>query len=183
MSTSQIHTGSTSRLRATRLTSDKETSRSSRTWVEVLPYQRSPETASEIEKADRIKIRTSIKQFIPYEPREAQVETLYHLIYGTSDVLLQAGTGYGKSLIFQLAGVLAKDLRNIDTSTLMISPLNSLTEQQIRNLENLGPCQNIHGVAITGSRNNSDKVYDEIGKGQYTHGMFFDFFEHISTLR
>jgi superfamily II DNA helicase RecQ len=58
------------------------------------------------------------------DPRPGQVEVLYQLIFGSDDLLLQTGTGYGKSVIFQFAGELTEQ----QTLTIMISPLNTLTE-------------------------------------------------------
>ena len=93
--------------------------------------------------------------------------SLYYLLFGDQDVPLQAGTGFGKSLIWQFVGRLMSCTLAKETLTIMISPLTSLTEQQVA-VVNATP--GLRGVSIT-QANSSDKLYLEIGAGEYTHGM------------
>jgi superfamily II DNA helicase RecQ len=112
------------------------------------------------------------------DPRPGQVEVLYQLIFGSDDLLLQAGTGYGKSVIFQFAGELTEQLTGQQTLTIMISPLNALTEQQVQLLQP----PNV-GIAITGQRNNDARTYRKISQGDYTHGQYLQMFELFNDLR
>lgn len=165
--------GNRSRLRSSHFTSELKDSRSSREWVEVLPSDQDPSNASPRALADRLTVEVAIQRLLPeHKPRPGQVESLYHLLYGQDDVILQAGTGYGKSVIFQLLPVLAKELRGVELSALMISPLNALTEQQISSLRKISSPSSVSGVAVTGHKNSRNDDYDKIGQGEYTHGMF-----------
>jgi superfamily II DNA or RNA helicase len=155
-------------------------SRSSRDWVEVIPATRGPEQATLEQQEQRENIRNCLQGMMASDrtPRPAQVEVLFQLVYGNDDLLLQAGTGYGKSIIFQFAGVLTEKLTGRETLTIMISPLNALTEQQVQLLPKPS-C----GVAITGQHNNDKATYQAISRGEYTHSQYLQIFEQFNDLQ
>lgn len=97
-------------------------------------------------------------------PRKGQVLALYHLLHGKQDILFQAATGYGKSMIWQCAPLIG------DGIALMISPLNMLTDEQVALLPGKSNGQS-NGIGLT-AQNNNDDTYEEIAKGKYTHGMW-----------
>ena len=65
-----------------------------------------------------------------------QIEALQSLLAG-DDVLAILPTGFGKSFIYQVF-CLAKQSSNPNASVLVISPLNSIVEEQVRELTKLG---------------------------------------------
>ncbi|KAL1268431.1 hypothetical protein QQF64_033794 [Cirrhinus molitorella] len=74
--------------------------------------------------------------------KSEQEECLEHFISG-KDVVVLLPTGFGKSLIFQLALLVAKELARMDVSeanpiVVVISPLLALMEDQIKEAEKLG---------------------------------------------
>jgi hypothetical protein len=71
------------------------------------------------------------------EPKEHQVYVLRRMIYGNSDTLFIAKTGYGKSIIFQAYSILTRRI------TIQIIPLVKLGEEQCRDIASLdstAPC-------------------------------------------
>ena len=67
---------------------------------------------------------------MPYRPKAKQIEALWYLCEGCADLILIARSGFGKSMIFQLA------LTLIGGICLMVSPLTLLSEDQIISLKN-----------------------------------------------
>ena len=65
-----------------------------------------------------------------------QIEALQSLLAG-DDVLAILPTGFGKSFIYQVF-CLAKQSSNPNASVLVISPLNSIVEEQVGELTKLG---------------------------------------------
>lgn len=61
-------------------------------------------------------------------PRMEQTRTLRQLIFGQSDVLLVARTGFGKSLIFHAYSILTSKI------TLQLIPLTKLGDEQLSDI-------------------------------------------------
>src|SRR5437588_976286 len=73
-------------------------------------------------KEDKNGVKTHLK------PREGQLLALYYLCERRMDTILIARTGFGKSLIFQMAPLLCRGV------CIIISPLNTLSNEQVENL-------------------------------------------------
>ena len=74
--------------------------------------------------------------------------------------------GYGKSLIFQAAPIMADILFRRSTGTsivVVISPLKALMEDQVRHLNKLG----LSAVCV--SEQHDNRLVQGIINGQYTH--------------
>jgi hypothetical protein len=104
-------------------------------------------------------IRERIESWKGFPAKPGQVAALYYALHGSQDVLLQAPTGYGKSVIWDLMYELG------DRTVLMISPLNMLTEQQVENLP-----EGSNGLALMHHNNNKDTM-KRILNDEYTHSM------------
>jgi superfamily II DNA helicase RecQ len=136
--------------------------------MEVQPRYRENECLDSVRRKQEV--REYLESVSGHDPRPAQIEATYQLLYGEHDVLLQAATGYGKSIIWQLTGLLSQQLICPSTVTIMISPLNSLTEQQVQNVETLkNQGYKVNAIAVT-AKNNHSELYEEIARGEYTHG-------------
>ena len=71
---------------------------------------------------------------------ETQLEAIINLLQGKDVLMLQPDTGSGKSLIFQSFLLVIDELRKAVRSScaLIISPLNSLMQDQVRFLTSIG---------------------------------------------
>ena len=69
-----------------------------------------------------IQFAKKVERLVPYKPKAKQIEALWYLCEGRADLILIARTGFGKSMIFQLAPTLIKGI------CLMVSPLTLLSE-------------------------------------------------------
>lgn len=78
--------------------------------------------------------------------REKQLESVFSALSG-NDSLVLLPTGVGKSLIYQLAGLVQPGV------TIVIDPLKALIDDQVRNLRNRG-IENVVGLH-SGQKNNS----------------------------
>ena len=86
-----------------------------------------------------------------------QYDALRAFCLGKENVFVSAGTGFGKSLIFQAVPIIFDHLMNqaIGTSTiLVISPLISLMDDQVRQCDERG----ISAVALHSNEELSDKI-------------------------
>lgn len=97
------------------------------------------------------------------EPREGQVRSLYHLCEDRHDVILLAKTGFGKSVIFQLAPLLCPGI------CLIISPLNALSSGQLESLDALKEV-GAKGLVIN-QDNNYQETRHQATSGEFTHGI------------
>ena len=129
--------------------------RSSKDFIETL-YLSQPPPSDE----DLAKLAIQIQNLIGKHPRRGQTLCLWHLLYGRQDALFQAATGYGKSLIRQCAPIIGAGI------SLMLSPLNMLSEDQIAALP-VGS----RGLALT-AQNNNEETYKGIARGDYTHAKY-----------
>jgi hypothetical protein len=97
------------------------------------------------------------------EPREGHVRSLYHLCEDCRDVILTAKTGFGKSIIFQLAPLLRSGI------CLIISPLNALSGGQLESLNELEEV-GAKGVVIN-HEHNTEETRRQAASGKFTHGI------------
>lgn len=91
----------------------------------------------------------------------AQVEAISTLFYEQRDLLLLAKTGFGKSLIFQLAPFLST--RPGVELTLMLLKLLQVEQSEMINRIPQG-----RGIVLNGENNNK-RVLEDIAQGGYTH--------------
>ena len=92
------------------------------------------------------KFKSSVKAVLPKIGltvlKQEQNRALFHLISG-KDVFVSLPTGYGKSVIYQLAPLIVEEMARLDGDTrsaivLVISPLVSLIKDQVRHLKQKG---------------------------------------------
>ena len=115
----------------------------------------------EVVRACLQRILDSKDQGARYSPRPEQVRTLRRLIFGKSDVLLIARTGFGKSLIFHAYTVLTGKI------TLQLIPLTKLGDEQmddIRRLDGAKPC-----LLNARTRAAEKGLIMRIASGEFTH--------------
>lgn len=112
-------------------------------------------------------IRACLQRMLSHEsekvriPRLEQVRTLRRLIFGQSDVLLIARTGFGKSLIFHAYSILTGKI------TIQLIPLTKLGDEQlsdIRRFTGARPC-----LVDAKTRSEEKRILERIAAGQYTH--------------
>ena len=127
---------------------------SSRDFIETLNLSGSPPGQGDLDV-----LSGQVQRLTGKSPRPGQVLALHHLLYGKQDTLLQAATGYGKSMIWQCAPLIGAGI------ALMVSPLNMLTEDQVILLP-----RGSKGISLT-AENNTTEAYKDIAAGNYTHGM------------
>ena len=84
-------------------------------------------------------VKCVLERFHIEKLRETQLEAITNLLQG-KDVLVLQPTGSGKSLIFQSFPLIVDELRKPVRSScaLVISPLNSLMQDQVRFLTSIG---------------------------------------------
>jgi ATP-dependent helicase YprA (DUF1998 family) len=92
-------------------------------------------------------------------PRNGQTYALYNLCVNRKDTILIAKTGYGKSIIFQLASLL------VGGAVLIISPLKALSDDQKTNLAGV---PGANPLVIDGDNNNAANRQVAV-KGDITH--------------
>jgi superfamily II DNA helicase RecQ len=82
-------------------------------------------------------IDDAIATLYPHKPKHGQREALHYLIYLRKDLILIAGTGFGKSMVLQAVSLLLQ--RSI---TLVILPLNQIGNEQFEFIRQIGgiPC-------------------------------------------
>lgn len=112
-------------------------------------------------------VRVCLQQILSHKssavrvPRHEQVRTLRRLIFGSSDVLLIARTGFGKSLIFHAYSILTGKM------TLQLIPLTKLGDEQlcdIRHFSGSRPC-----LLNAKTRTEEKDILRRIAAGEYTH--------------
>ncbi|EDN07265.1 predicted protein [Histoplasma mississippiense (nom. inval.)] len=95
------------------------------------------------------------------QPRIEQVRILRRMIYGYSDTLFIARTGYGKSLILQSYTILTGKI------TIQLVPLNKLGDQQTRDIARFpgaNPC-----LVSADNLQGQEDLLKRIQQGEYTH--------------
>ncbi|KAL1976778.1 hypothetical protein VTN31DRAFT_3060 [Thermomyces dupontii] len=109
--------------------------------------------------AQMVAIDEAISTLYGYSPKPSQREALHHLIYLRKDLVLIAGTGFGKSMMFQAVSVLLRK-----SVTIVLLPLNQIGIEQSDYIRRIGgnPC-------FLNSDTISTKLLDEVKKGRYSH--------------
>ena len=104
-------------------------------------------------------IDDAIATLYPHKPKSGQQEALHYLVYLRKDLILIAGTGFGKSMVLQAVSLLLQ--RSI---TLVILPLNQIGNEQFEFIREIGgiPCF-VNGETI------SPKLLNEVQQGCFTH--------------
>lgn len=93
------------------------------------------------------------------EFREGQWEALERSLGGLDSLVLMP-TGHGKSLIYQLAGLLRIGV------TLVIDPIISLMDDQVRNLRDIG-IERVVPISSQLSENEKNDAVNQVAKSQY----------------
>ena len=70
--------------------------------------------------------------------QKEQIIAIKSIIYGKRDTMVLLPTGYGKSLIYQLLPEVHKLRNDRRAVVLVVSPLNAIMEEQVRELRDLG---------------------------------------------
>lgn len=131
---------------------------------------------------DRVKqgryIQTRIKELFGFEPKKEQIEALCCLIYDRTDLVLVAGTSFGKSLIFQAAPLIHR--RAQKDICLIVAPLKAIEKEQVQYLETIPGAVPI----LLDEDSNTKEVRGRIAAGRATHGnSFFDNLEAVIANR
>jgi hypothetical protein len=78
-------------------------------------------------------IRAGLQRHLyPFEPRQKQVDAIWHLVFKKEDLLLAAKTSFGKSVIFQAAPLFCRD-----GIGLIIIPLDRIGQEQCIKIQRL----------------------------------------------
>lgn len=98
--------------------------------------------------------------FRKYDFREGQIDSITNILSGVSSVVLLP-TGAGKSIIYQLSGLLSPGV------TLVIDPLIALIDDQIEGMGRYGITKTIGIHSSILKRLNQDKLLSAIERGEY----------------
>lgn len=111
-------------------------------------------------------LKRRLQGMCQFEPRDGQVECIWHVLQGRKDVMFQAATGYGKSLIWQYTGLLC--VAQDRPLTIMVTPLTALTIQQVSSLPT---GHGLKGIALY-AHTFTDESLRKLVEEDYTHGTF-----------
>jgi hypothetical protein len=107
-------------------------------------------------------IRAGLQRHLyPSEPRQKQVDAIWHLVFKREDLLLTAKTSFGKSVIFQAAPLFCRG-----GIGLIIIPLDRIGQEQCIKIQRLPGARS---VFINGRTDKTDALAQEIEMGVYTH--------------
>jgi superfamily II DNA helicase RecQ len=107
-------------------------------------------------------IRAGLQRHLyPFEPRQKQVDAIWHLVFKKEDLLLAAKTSFGKSVIFQAAPLFCRG-----GIGLIIIPLDRIGQEQCIKIQRLPGARS---VFINGRTDKTDALAQEIEMGAYTH--------------
>jgi hypothetical protein len=107
-------------------------------------------------------IRAGLQRHLyPFEPRQKQVDAIWHLVFKKKDLLLAAKTSFGKSVIFQAAPLFCRG-----GIGLIIIPLDRIGQEQCIKIQRLPGARS---VFINGMTDKTDALAQEIEMGVYTH--------------
>jgi hypothetical protein len=101
------------------------------------------------------------RHLYPFEPRQKQVDAIWHLVFKREDLLLTAKTSFGKSVIFQAAPLFCRG-----GIGLIIIPLERIGQEQCIKIQRLPGARS---VFINGRTDKTDALAHEIEMGVYTH--------------
>lgn len=106
-------------------------------------------------------IRAGLQRHLyPFEPRQKQVDAIWHLVFKKEDLLLAAKTSFGKSVIFQAAPLFCRG------GIGLIIPLDRIRQEQCIKIQRLPGARS---VFINGRTDKTDALAQEIEMGAYTH--------------
>jgi superfamily II DNA helicase RecQ len=107
-------------------------------------------------------IRTGLHRHLySFEPRQKQIDAIWHLVFKKEDLLLAAKTSFGKSIIFQAAPLFCRGAIG-----LIIIPLDRIGQEQCIKIQRLPGARS---VFINGRTDKTDALVQEIEMGVYTH--------------
>ncbi|KAH6666996.1 ATP-dependent DNA helicase [Halenospora varia] len=107
-------------------------------------------------------IRAGLQRHLyPFEPRQKQVDAIWHLVFKKEDLLLAAKTSFGKSVIFQAAPLFCRG-----GIGLIIIPLDRIGQEQCIKIQRLPGARS---VFINGRTDKTDTLAQDIEMGVYTH--------------
>ena len=107
-------------------------------------------------------IQTGLERHLyPFQPRQKQVDAIWHLVFKKKDLLLAAKTSFGKSIIFQAAPLFCRGGIGI-----IITPLDRIGQEQSIKIQRL---PGANSVFINGRTNKSNALAQDIEMGVYTH--------------
>jgi superfamily II DNA helicase RecQ len=101
------------------------------------------------------------RHLYPFQPRQKQVDAIWHLVFKKKDLLLAAKTSFGKSVIFQAAPLFRQG-----GIGLIIIPLDRIGQEQCIKIQRLPGARS---VFINGRTDKTDALAQEIEMGAYTH--------------
>ncbi|EFY94592.1 DEAD/DEAH box helicase [Metarhizium robertsii] len=107
-------------------------------------------------------IRAGLQRHLyPFEPRQKQIDAIWHLVFKKEDLLLAAKTSFGKSVVFQAAPLFCRG-----GIGLIIIPLDRIGQEQCIKIQRLSGARS---VFINGGTDKTDVLAQEIETGVYTH--------------
>lgn len=107
-------------------------------------------------------IRAGLQRHLyPFEPRQKQIDAIWHLVFKKEDLLLTAKTSFGKSVIFQATPLFCRG-----GIGLIIIPLDRIGQEQCIKIQRLPGARS---VFINGRTDKTDALAREIEMGVYTH--------------
>ncbi|KAH7119347.1 ATP-dependent DNA helicase [Dactylonectria macrodidyma] len=101
------------------------------------------------------------RHLYPFEPRQKQIDAIWHLVFTKEDLLLSAKTSFGKSIIFQAAPLFCRG-----SIGLIIIPLDRIGQEQCIKIQRLPGAR---PVFINAKTDKTDALVPEIETGLYTH--------------
>jgi hypothetical protein len=121
--------------------------------------EKAREASQEVQKGI---IRAGLQRHLyPFEPRQKQVDAIWHLVFKKEDLLLAAKTSFGKSVIFQAAPLFCRG-----GIGLIIIPLDRIGQEQCIKIQRLPGARS---VFINGRTDKTDTLAQDIEMGVYTH--------------
>jgi Helicase conserved C-terminal domain len=121
--------------------------------------ERARHASSEVQKGI---IQAGLQRHLyPFEPRQKQIDAIWHLVFKKEDLLLAAKTSFGKSVIFQAAPLFCRG-----GIGLIIIPLDRIGQEQCIKIQRLPGARS---VFINGRTDKTDALARDIEMGVYTH--------------
>ena len=109
-------------------------------------------------------IEQTINVRFGFTGKEQQIEALCALLIDIIDVILVAGTGFGKSIVFQAAPLVFSTPRIV----LVLSPLNALMDEQCKKLSQKQGCKPF----VLNGESHSIANVQHVQDGCFTHGIY-----------
>jgi superfamily II DNA helicase RecQ len=103
-------------------------------------------------------IRAGLKRHLySFEPRQKQIDAVWHLVFKKEDLLLAAKTSFGKSVVFQAAPLFCRG-----GIGLIIVPLDRIGQEQCIKIQRLPGAKS---VFVNGRTDKTDALAQEIETG------------------